>query len=445
MKVKVLSRNPDDYLRETKHDIHKVQRNYDPKLHPFEECREYTRALNAVKLEKIFAKPFIGNLDGHRDGVQVLHKHPKSLSHVVSGSCDGEVKIWSLPQRKCVRTIQAHRGMVRGLTFLNDGHSFLTIGDDKNIKMWSGEAPSMGETEEPLNTTITKGVLMGISHHYKENQFATCGETVHLWEEERSEPLRTLNWGVDTIYCIRFNPVEVNLLASASSDRSIILYDTRESQPLRRVVLELRSNAICWNPMEAYIFTCANEDYNLYTFDLRNLSSAVGMHVDHVSAVIDVDYSPTGKELVSGSYDKTVRIFSTDHRHSREVYHTKRMQRLTSVAWTLDNKYIATGSDEMNIRLWKAYASEKLGTLSHREKMTFRYQDKLKEKFAQHPQVSRIARHRHVPKHIYNAQRENRAMLVSRLRKEANRRAHSKPGTAPSKPKRQKFVLAEEQ
>ena len=25
-------------------------------------------------------------------------------------------------------------------------------------------------------------------------------------------------------------------------------------------------------------------------------------------AVVDVDYSPTGKELVSGSYDKTVRL-----------------------------------------------------------------------------------------------------------------------------------------
>lgn len=50
--------------------------------------------------------------------------------------------------------------------------------------------------------------------------------------------------------------------------------------------------------------------------------------------------------------------------HSRDIYHTKRMQRLTSVVWSLDNKYIATASDEMNIRLWKARASEKLGVVS---------------------------------------------------------------------------------
>jgi len=45
----------------------------------------------------------------------------------------------------------------------------------------------------------------------------------------------------------------------------------------------------------------------------------------------------------------------------REVYHTKRMQRVVCVKWSLDDRYILSGSDEMNIRLWKANASEKLG------------------------------------------------------------------------------------
>jgi WD repeat and SOF domain-containing protein 1 len=60
-------------------------------LHPFEGLREYTRALNAVKLERVFAKPVVGNLDGHQDGVSCLGKHPQHLSLLVSGSYDGEV------------------------------------------------------------------------------------------------------------------------------------------------------------------------------------------------------------------------------------------------------------------------------------------------------------------------------------------------------------------
>ena len=42
---------------------------------------------------------------------------------------------------------------------------------------------------------------------------------------------------------------------------------------------------------------------------------------------MDLDYSPTGKEFVTGSYDKTLRIFKTTEGSSREVYHTQRMQK----------------------------------------------------------------------------------------------------------------------
>ena len=74
--------------------------------------------------------------------------------------------------------------------------------------------------------------------------------------------------------------------------------------------MTLRPNKIVWNPIEAFMFTCANEDYNLYSFDCRYMKSPVNIYMDHTSAVIDCDYSPTGKEIVSGSYDKTIRIFS---------------------------------------------------------------------------------------------------------------------------------------
>ncbi|KAL0171425.1 hypothetical protein M9458_031736, partial [Cirrhinus mrigala] len=82
------------------------------------------------------------------------------------------------------------------------------------------------------------------------------------------------------------------------------------------VIMQLRSNTLCWNPMEAYYFTCANEDYNLYTYDIRHLDVPVTVHMDHVSAVLDVDYSPTGKEFVSASFDKSIRIFPKDKGHS---------------------------------------------------------------------------------------------------------------------------------
>ena len=63
------------------------------------------------------------------------------------------------------------------------------------------------------------------------------------------------------------------------------------------------------------------------------------------------------------------------------------MQRLTAVAWSLDNKYVISASDEMCLRVWKARASEKLAMMRDRERVALDYNEKLKEKFGQHPKV----------------------------------------------------------
>lgn len=97
MKVKIAQNDPQ--TRMSKSDIYKVPKNPDPLLHPFEKPREYTRALNAAKLDRIFAKPFIGALEGHRDGVYCIAKNRYRLSEIASGSGDGEVRIWDLKSR----------------------------------------------------------------------------------------------------------------------------------------------------------------------------------------------------------------------------------------------------------------------------------------------------------------------------------------------------------
>ena len=152
------------------------------------------------------------------------------------------------------------------------------------------------------------------------------------------------------------------------------------------------------------------------------------------------------------------------------MYHTKRMQRLTAVAWSLDNKYVISASDEMCLRVWKARASEKLAMMRDRERVALNYNEKLKEKYGQHPkvkgtlsrltrfictyhkllhpsfaQVSRIARHRQVPKHVKSAQAELKLIKESKARKEANRRKHSKPGAVPNVPEREAHTVEEKE
>jgi len=68
--------------------------------------REYKRALNSAKLERMMAKPFLSALSGHGDGVQCLRAHPKRLALLASAAYDGEVLLWNLVNKKCVAYFQ---------------------------------------------------------------------------------------------------------------------------------------------------------------------------------------------------------------------------------------------------------------------------------------------------------------------------------------------------
>ena len=45
----------------------------------------------ATKIDKIFAKPFLGNLSGHSDAVSCLAKSQENVNNFLSGSFDGQI------------------------------------------------------------------------------------------------------------------------------------------------------------------------------------------------------------------------------------------------------------------------------------------------------------------------------------------------------------------
>jgi len=67
--------------------------------------------------------------------------------------------------------------------------------------------------------------------------------------------------------------------------------------------------------------------------------------------VYSVSYSPDGKTLASGSYDKTVKLW--DAATGKELATLKgHSGPVQSVAFSPDGKTLATASDDKTIKLW---------------------------------------------------------------------------------------------
>lgn len=135
----------------------------------------------------------------------------------------------------------------------------------------------------------------------------------------RSEPLLTMSYGSlansrgkdrdvgagDHVISVKFNQSETSMIASSGSDRTVCLYDVRTAKATSRLSMDvsrarkdgfhcplltsifasqLRANQLSWNPLQPPVLLLASEDNNLYTFDIRKMTSATQVFKGHVAA-----------------------------------------------------------------------------------------------------------------------------------------------------------------
>ena len=203
------------------------------------------RALNASKMDRMFAKPFIASLEGHIDAVEVLCRKPGTVNIVASGSWDGGeslthsisrrptavgVIVHNISEQKHSHQIQgAHEGKISGLCFA-DGDRLLSCGVDCNIKLWDvslQEQTSVSilalfvlfpsrltvnpatKTAQRVRRKITLQVwtsvdqggcpthvipYSSIDHHRTDALFATASNIVQIWDEDKSISFAMLHW-----------------------------------------------------------------------------------------------------------------------------------------------------------------------------------------------------------------------------------------------------------
>ncbi|KAH0793919.1 DDB1- and CUL4-associated factor 13 [Histomonas meleagridis] len=415
-KVSVIARREADFGRGNRSEALKIFKNTSPDLHPLAQNTEYVRAVRAAKMKKMFSKPFIGSLDGHSDSVYSLTRHPRNFRTVVSGGADGDIRVWDVTTRECKRVIKAHPLIVNDVCCSPTSDLILSVGSDSNV---------CGFSTDSNFAYASDGALNGVDHSWANDNFVTAGSHVDLWSPLRNTPIQRFEWGnVEYIDSV-FNQSEVNLILACGNDRSVIVADTRTRGVARSITLQMKTNAVDWNPQIPYYFITANDDTGIYLFDMRKTETAVRVYTDHLGPVTCINFSPNGKQFVSGSYDATIRIWDWENIRSRDCYHTHRMQRVYCVCVSPDGKFALCGSEDMNIRIFKTKANEELRVLSKKEKKAQQYQEKLLEKFKHSPEVHAIAEKQNLPKKLYNKRKQRGIMMAAHQRKAIARMAHS--------------------
>jgi len=169
---------------------------------------------------------------------------------------------------------------------------------------------------------------------------------------------RTLDGQHDSVFAVAFSPNGL-MLASASHDNTIQLWDTRDGKQL--IALRDDVESLAWSPDGATV-AAGIWDNTIKLWDVTSGQVTMTMqgHSDRAAAVA---FSPDGHTLASASWDKTIKLWDVT---SGQVLRTLsgHTDRVLAVAFSPDGHTLASGSADSTVRLWDEDSGALLRTLS---------------------------------------------------------------------------------
>lgn len=133
-------------------------------------------------------------------------------------------------------------------------------------------------------------------------------EILRWWREDESYELNSICWTKDT----EGRPL---LCAAGSSPKSITIYDVEAGRPLRTLSGHGRAiNDLQLSPLSPSILASASEDYSVRLWNLspkyeKQPCVAILVGQSHKQPLLTLDFHPNGRWLLSGSMDTAIALW----------------------------------------------------------------------------------------------------------------------------------------
>jgi len=364
---------------------------------------------NTIKLWDVTNGLELRTFSGYGDNINSVAFSPDG-KQILSGSTGynskkensySEVKLWDIASGREIRTFSVGRGFV---AFSPDGKQVLS-GSDSQVILWDAvsgqeirtfkESLDIGSITSIAFSNDGKKILAGFGSSFGSTN--TTSSRVILWDASSGQRIKTFYGYTRTVTSAVFSP-DSNYIISGFEDGTAKLWDVANNTsnviPVMLYEREIRTFSGHTSNVNSVVFSpdgrralSGYDDGTVKLWDMASGREVAYFSRSHASNIVSkesnfrffggmlysaflkdnritsVAFSPDGKQALSGSNDRTVKLWDVASEELRTFSGHKKP--VNSVAFSPDGKQALSGSDDQMVKLWDVSSGREIRTFEH--------------------------------------------------------------------------------
>ncbi|XP_058497432.1 WD repeat-containing protein 17 isoform X3 [Solea solea] len=183
---------------------------------------------------------------------------------------------------------------------------------------------------------------------------ASFDGTIKIWDTNTLTAVNTSPGNEGVVYSLSWAPGDLNCIAGATSRNGAFIWDIRKGKIITRFNEHGKNGIFCisWSHKDSKrIATCSGDGFCI----IRTVDGKILHKYKHPAAVFGCDWSQNNKDMIAtGCEDKSVRVYylATSSDQPLKVF-SGHLAKVFHVRWSpLREGILCSGSDDGTVRIW---------------------------------------------------------------------------------------------